>query len=241
VWTEPATLRVFESLVSDLDTEGNAPLEVVTDVIPGVDARIQASIWVPKGFWHRAKVRLRREPSAVLAPKRTTGEFRLIRPGDIEALVPVYAAAYSDRPGEFWTWDTPDAVGEAQAGLRRLVEESGAWAPGFYSEASYVCLRENTVCGAVLVDLGADGTPSFEDLIVAPGEQRTGLGRELMRRALNACRAGGDRAVELSAIRYGAPYRLYRELGFREVEGPRVVLDGHWVRGEDPTGGHGAE
>jgi len=67
---------------------------------------------------------------------------------------------------------------------------------------------------------GTDGRFDLYWVAVDPAEQRTGLGRRLMERAEDGCRALGARRVYVetsSTLRYEGTRRFYRSVGYRKV------------------------
>jgi GNAT superfamily N-acetyltransferase len=93
---------------------------------------------------------------------------------------------------------------------------------------------EEHVVGTVLVEVAPEGTAFIDDLIVEPALQRRGIGRSLLERAIEELTRDVPRRIELTAVRFGAPYRLYLKVGFGEVPPPEGRIDGHWVRGRSP-------
>ncbi len=234
LWTEPTGPGPVTELLADLPRERAGTVQVVTDVLPGFDAEAQEDHFAGLGYWHRAKVLIRRSPDAArIAPPRSP-RIRPIAPTDLLAVTRVYAAAYADRPGEFWAWAVPSAAQEAERDLRRHLGPTGGWSDSFLADASQVWDDAGTVRGAVLLGRGGRGHPWVDDLIVEPAFHRQGIGRALLEAAIAQVTSQGPENIDLAAIRFGAPYRLYRRVGFEEVPPPEGRLDGHWVRGPSP-------
>ncbi len=160
--------------------------------------------------------------------------MRSIRTEDLGVVVGIYVRAYADRPGEFWTWGRPDNWENARADVMSHIDAEGKWKPNFLAEASVVWDDRGRVVGAVLVEENRKDQPWVEDAIVEPEYQRRGIGRALMEAAIGRIMRAKPRTIQLAAIRFGAPYRLYRQLGFDEVPPPAGSLDGDWVRGPSP-------
>jgi GNAT superfamily N-acetyltransferase len=234
VWIEPGGSETLEALLSDLEAEGTRVVEAVTDVLPEIDAPEQDHLFERRGFWHRAKVLMRREVTVPMGSATGTSQVRGIRRDDLPEIVEIYARAYSYRPGEFWTWTAPDSHAEAVRDVMGHLDQAGQWAPSFLPEASFVYEHEGWLLGAVLVERSHDGAAYVEDLVVDPAHHRQGIGRSLLERAIAEVTQDRPQAIELGAIRFGAPYRLYTRLGFVELPPPRGRLDGHWIRGESP-------
>lgn len=235
VWVEPPGLETLAVLLSDLEQGRGRPIATVTDILPGVSEVAQDRFFGVRGFWHRAKVRMQRPEGLPPLTAPTHSEIRPIEVADLPRLVGVYARAYSERPGEFWTWAIENAWAEAELDVLSHSTPSGAWAEEFSPELSFVWDSGGKVLGGVLVSQDRPGIPYVEDLIVEPSVHRHGIGRALMERTIAEVEKERSRAIELAAIRFGAPYRLYLRLGFEELGPPEGSLDGHWVRGRDPT------
>jgi GNAT superfamily N-acetyltransferase len=236
LWVDPLSPEVLTALFTDLELERNSPVVAVTDVLPGLASEQQARFFEPIGFWHRAKVMMRRGLGGPVRADPGSPEIRPIERADLKAVAGVYVRAYSERPGEFWTWGAPDAWLEAEAeqDVMSHLTKTGEWAPSFLPHASFVWEEDGSVLGAVLVEAGRYGIPYVEDLVVEPRFHRRGIGRSLLGRTIDQLVRDGPRSIELAAIRFGAPYRLYRKLGFDEVPPPEGELDGHWIRGKSP-------
>ncbi len=237
LWLEPWNPAHLSAFLDDFEGERFRPTVAVTDLLPGVPDEDQAPYFERRGFWHRSKVLMRRGPEVPPPPEATTPSLRGIQRRDLEPVVDVYVKAYSERAGEFWTWNRDDlaARAEARRDVGGQLTDAGEWAPRFLPEASFVWEESGRVRGAVLVERGTNGAPWISDLVVDPGVQRRGIGRALLEGALRALSRGHPVAIELCAIRLGAPYRLYRRLGFEDVISPQGRLDGHWVRGTSPV------
>ncbi len=72
---------------------------------------------------------------------------------------------------------------------------------------------------AVMDNLGHMGAPSglIEDVVVALGMQRRGIGKRMMEEAIKICKAKGCYKVMLSSnLKRGAAHRFYESIGFRK-------------------------
>lgn len=235
LWLEPSNPSALTEILSDAERDGGVPLVTVTDILPGIEPAAQSSTLGSMGFWHRQKVLMRRDSRNTLADRKSPpSEVRPIRPADLEAVVGLYVRAYTNRPGEFWTWGRPDNWVDARDDVMSHVDSHGDWNPAFLPEASFVWESAGRVLGAVLVDGRRVDCPYVEDLLVEPEVHRRGIGRALMEASIERMMREGSRKIELAAIRRGAPYRLYQRLEFEEVPPPEGTLDGHWVRGKSP-------
>lgn len=235
---DPAGADTFTEFLSDVEGQGEGPLYAMTDVLPGIAPEDQPPVLGPMGFWHRAKVLMRRGPG-LGAPSHADspeGALRRIQSTDLEALVTLYTRAYAERPGEFWVWSSPDPTADARDYLSQYFRPDGTWTSEFVPEASAVWQSHAEVVGCVLVDANPARGPGVANLMVDPRHQRRGIGRRLIVHALQMLEANRPGAVGLVAIRGGAPYELYRELGFEQVPPPEGRREGHWVRGVTPDG-----
>jgi GNAT superfamily N-acetyltransferase len=234
IWTSPPGPESLAELLADIERVKAAPIATVSDVLPGVDSGEQDRFFRPKGFWHREKVLMRRPARAPGAKAPSSSQVRHIEKSDLRALVGVYEHAYSDRPGEFWTWSSPDPASDAEADVMSHCSPNGDWARDFLPNLSFVWESDGRVLGGALLSAIRPGVPYVEDLIVEPAFHRQGIGRALLERSILEVQNGGLRTIELAAIRFGPPARLYQSLGFEDVPPPDGTLDGHWVGGKDP-------
>lgn len=234
VWLETGGVAALAELLPEIERNQGCPVTAVTDVLPGITSEDARGFFAPRGFWHRAKVLMRRDPQVRTTTPMQSSRIRPIRPGDLREVVGIYVRAYSERPEEFWTWGVPDAQVEAERDVMNHLDERGQWVPDFLPEASFVWEEDGNVRGVCLVERGSSGIPWVEDLVVEPEFHRRGIGRALLESSVERLTREARRVVELCAIRHGAPYRLYAKLGFGEVPWPQGQLDGHWIRGRSP-------
>jgi len=232
LWLDPVGPTPMARFLEDLERDQGAPVGAFTDVLPWMTEPEQSRFFLPRGYWHRAKVLMRREGRAQPASALRPAAVRRIEPRDLSALVGVYLRAYAVRPKEFWTWGP--ALAEAEHDILDHLGPAGGWTTDFRHDASFVWEEAGRVLGVVMVEAGRYGVPYVNDLIVEPEHHRRGIGRALLESSLYALTRAGPQAVELAAMRFGAPYRLYTRLGFEEVRSPEGQLDGAWVRGTSP-------
>jgi GNAT superfamily N-acetyltransferase len=121
-----------------------------------------------------------------------------------------------------YTPDHPDAalVYDAERYYAGLL--SGGSAGPLVEPASAVVTDEpgEVVASIVVIRLGPAawgwaGGPWVADVFVVPAHQRRGLGRLLLTRAIEACRAAGDPRMGLTVTEGNPAERLYAGLGFR--------------------------
>jgi GNAT superfamily N-acetyltransferase len=107
----------------------------------------------------------------------------------------------------------------------------------------YVACRDGEIVGTftllIMENLAHRGAPSglVEDVVVAVRHQRGGIGKQMMRFALDCCReAGCYKMVLSSSARRSAAHRFYESLGFvRHGYSFRMEIE----RGEDgPANGN---
>jgi GNAT superfamily N-acetyltransferase len=88
----------------------------------------------------------------------------------------------------------------------------------------------------IMTNLGHCGTPSgiVEDVVVAPGRQRSGVGRAMMEHAMQLCRDCGCYKLALSSnLRRTDAHAFYESLGFEKHGFSfRVDLDEFFGRGD---------
>lgn len=88
------------------------------------------------------------------------------------------------------------------------------------------------LCGYVLATPPSEGQSWILTLGVAPGMRHQGLGRQLMREALDSLRTEGARTARLGVRPENAPaIRLYESLGFVQDSGE--AREGYYGPGED--------
>ena len=87
----------------------------------------------------------------------------------------------------------------------------------------YVAEREQTIVGTfallIMPNLGHMGAPSgvLEDVVVADGFHRSGIGRQMVEEALTVCRAHGCYKMVLSSNLHRAEaHAFYERLGFEK-------------------------
>ncbi len=232
-WLAEPGAGALAALLRDAARELETPVALVTDMLPQLTDEEQNRLFPRLGYWHRWKVLMRRENTESEQSRASFPQLRRIRPGDLPGIVEVYVHAYARRPGEFWTSGDPDDWETARADVMSHLE-GNQWSPGFLPQGSFVWEENGRIVGAILAEASRHKVPYLMDLIVHPDHHRRGIGRALMEASVATISSEGHAAVELAAIRSGAPYRLYQKLGFEEVYTPRGRLDGQWVLGVSP-------
>ncbi len=103
--------------------------------------------------------------------------------------------------------------------LHNIVQYPGCGV--FHESASFSAFhkREGRLCGLVLSSMVSGTSGHVTQVCVLPEHQGLGLGRELMRRALQALERNGCRTVSLTVTQENRGARmLYERLGFRMVK-----------------------
>lgn len=112
--------------------------------------------------------------------------------------------------------DRYSTVAGAEVFLRELVQFPGA---SFRPSASYVAFDPATgsAAGLSLASFVAAGVGHIAEICVSPHARGSGLGRDLLRRSIEALCAAGAKRVSLAVTVSNEPaLRLYRRFGFRE-------------------------
>jgi len=94
--------------------------------------------------------------------------------------------------------------------------------------AEFVAVAENAVCGSVVLTVKADAIGKLSGLYVNPVHRGQGVGRTLLKAAVDAGRSRGLA-------------RLYLETWGKMATAVRLYESSGWVRGEDPPASSGAD
>ncbi len=94
--------------------------------------------------------------------------------------------------------------------------------------AEFVAVAENAVCGSVVLTVKADAIGKLSGLYVNPVHRGQGVGRTLLKAAVDAGRSRGLA-------------RLYLETWGKMATAVRLYGSSGWVRGEDPPASSGAD
>ena len=143
----------------------------------------------------------------------------IIRPvidADAQDLFGLLSLCYAEYPGCFVDPhdDLPDLI---SPGTSYAETEGAFWA---------VEDERGRVCACVAVDFPESGTAELHRLYVRSDRRGEGLGSLLVRQAENHARArGADRIVLWSDTRFTTAHRLYRRLGYTQIDGQRRLTD----------------
>lgn len=127
----------------------------------------------------------------------------------------VIHAAYAGQ-GDAQIHDRYSTLHGAERFVRELVQFPGA---SFCASASYVTFDPATGCaaGIVLSSFVAAGVGHIAELCVSPQAGGRGLGRELLRRSIEALRGAGAKRISLAVtVANERAVALYSRFGFRE-------------------------
>jgi putative acetyltransferase len=143
----------------------------------------------------------------------------VIRPvidADAQDLFGLLSLCYAEYPGCFV--DPHDDLPDLRAAGSSYAATDGAfWA---------VEDERGRVCACVAVDFPERGTAELHRLYVRSDRRGQGLGSLLVHQAENRARArGADRIVLWSDTRFTTAHRLYRRLGYTQVDGQRQLAD----------------
>jgi putative acetyltransferase len=143
----------------------------------------------------------------------------VIRPvidADAQDLFGLLSLCYAEYPGCFV--DPHDDLPDLRAAGSSYAATDGAfWA---------VEDERGRVCACVAVDFPERGTAELHRLYVRSDQRGQGLGSLLVFEAENRARArGADRIVLWSDTRFTTAHRLYRRLGYTQVDGQRQLAD----------------
>ncbi|MBO1906536.1 GNAT family N-acetyltransferase [Microvirga sp. 3-52] len=142
--------------------------------------------------------------------------FRPVIDADAQDLFGLLSLCYAEYPGCFV--DPHDDLPDLRAAGSSYAATDGAfWA---------VEDERGRVCACVAVDFPERGAAELHRLYVRSDRRGQGLGSLLVRQAENHARArGADRIVLWSDTRFRTAHRLYRRLGYTQVDGQRQLAD----------------
>jgi putative acetyltransferase len=152
-------------------------------------------------------------------PARKVEDQPIIRPvvnADAQDLFGLLSLCYAEYPGCFVDPhdDLPDLISPSSS----YAETEGAfWA---------VEDERGRVCACVAVDFPESGTAELHRLYVRSDQRGQGLGSLLVRQAESHARVrGAERIVLWSDTRFTTAHRLYKRLGYTQIDGQRQLTD----------------
>ena len=152
-------------------------------------------------------------------PARRLEDQPVIRPvvdADAQDLFGLLSLCYAEYPGCFV--DPHDDLPDLRAPSTSYAGTNGAfWA---------VEDERGRVCACVAVDFPEPATAELHRLYVRADQRGQGLGAMLVRQAENHARARGAGRIALwSDTRFTTAHRLYRRLGYTQIDGQRQLSD----------------
>jgi ribosomal protein S18 acetylase RimI-like enzyme len=148
--------------------------------------------------------------------------FRPIRPEDHDFLRRLYASTREEELATVADW-TAD---QKEAFLRQQFEAQHAHYQKYYPEASFgLILEDGEPVGRLYVSRW-EREIRLVDIALVPAARGRGLGTALLGELLAEGEASG-KAVSIHVERFNPALRLYRRLGFREIEekGPYFLME----------------
>jgi len=144
--------------------------------------------------------------------------------------VEIREATAHDLPGILELYAQPDmdngkvlSIEQAEAIFRRMTS--------YPNYKVYVAMLEGTIVGtfalAIMDNLAHMGSPSglIEDVVVKSAYQGKGIGKQMMRYAIDCCRKHGCyKAVLSSNLKREKAHKFYESLGFR-IHGYSFLLE----------------
>jgi putative acetyltransferase len=143
----------------------------------------------------------------------------MIRPvidADAQDLFGLLSLCYAEYPGCFVDPhdDLPDLISPSTS---YAAAEGAFWAVGD---------ERGRVCACVAVDFPESGTAELHRLYVRSDQRGQGLGSLLVRQAESHARVrGAERIVLWSDTRFTTAHRLYKRLGYTQIDGQRQLTD----------------
>jgi len=218
------------ALVDALDRSETGPVYAISDLLQDTSIEDQRKLFESRGFSYRALVEMESEGRPPSTEDPMDSDFRPFSPQDRDAFVSLYSRVYSEPEGDYWLFHSPDVKTDASVFLDQFISDSGSWANRFVAEASLVREIAGRMIGNVIVERSSSSVIHVSGLMVDPDYQRQGIGRSLLRCALNRLGGSGSERVTLVVIRDSAAFRLYRAEGFQEVPPPQGLRPSYWVR-----------
>jgi putative acetyltransferase len=150
---------------------------------------------------------------------RKVESLPVIRPvadADAQDLFGLLSLCYAEYPGCFVDPhdDLPDLL---SAGSSYAATDGAFWA---------VEDERGRICACVAVDFPQNEVAELHRLYVRSDRRGGGLGSVLVRHAENHARATGASGIVLwSDTRFAAAHRLYKRLGYTQIDGQRQLTD----------------
>lgn len=213
-----ALARFLELIDAELSVGGR--VAALPEEVPGLPPSLLSGALPSRGFRRYVRLAMRRATRPLPEdPGNPLGAAPVTAPRDseLEELLRLYVDAFTGSIDRLWL-ESGDLHEDARATLDGLRQGTfGAW----LKDASFVAREaEGALLGASLVTQPPGRCPLLLALYVKREAQGHGLGRRLLVSTLGALAAQGHDELELNVVQENLPaYRLYRDLGFRIVEG----------------------
>lgn len=161
-------------------------------------------------------MQLSKDQSILTISLGTAPAIRPVVDADAQDIFGLLALCYADYPGCFV--DPHDDLPDLRSLDTYYAETGGAfWA---------IEDERGRVCACVAVDFPEKGTAELHRLYVRPDQRGQGLGAQLVRQVeSHAGVRGADRIVLWSDTRFTSAHRLYKRLGYTQLDGRRQLED----------------
>lgn len=210
--TGPALGQFVDRLRSD-NSEG--PLLSIEDGIAGIQENVRTAVLAGRGFRQITRIDMFYRADAPLpkAPVEPPG-LRTLRAEDLPSVARFLRESYADFPLDLALFRTSNDPEEDLRGAARFLlgGELGAW----WSDASFAVVDpadDGRLLAAVIVNEHRGAL--ITELGVVPEARGRGLGRVLLRRAIEATRRrGADRVRLVVTLANRRAHALYISMGF---------------------------
>jgi len=146
-----------------------------------------------------------------------------LRPGDIGSVVSLHGILYAREYNYDHTFEAYVAAGIAEFALSFDPQKDRLW----------IAEAEREIIGSIAIVKRAESEAQLRWFLIHPNWRGLGLGRILLRKALQFCEQGGYKTVFLWTVSYlGAATHLYKSAGFEKTEEKTSKLWGHAVTEE---------
>ncbi|NER83081.1 MAG: GNAT family N-acetyltransferase [Leptolyngbya sp. SIO1D8] len=151
-----------------------------------------------------------------MAPYLTdeTFTYRLLSTKDVFAVSELVARVFNE-------FVAPEYASEGVQAFHRYIQPSAFRARAQANHFSLITLKQDKVVG--VIEMRCHNHVSL--LFVAPAFQHQGIAKELLRRALQICRANEPALSEISVNSSSYAVPIYEKLGFRQA-GEKQVRNG---------------
>ena len=132
-----------------------------------------------------------------------------LRPGDLGAIMYFHGVLYAQEYGLDWTFELYIAQGYAEAAEALTSGKARLW----------VAEDAGKIVGSAAIVEHSPDTAQLRWFLVHPRARGQGLGRRLLKEAIEFSRANGDQTIFLWTLSHlEAAIHLYRTFGFQKAE-----------------------